>query len=70
MKLCAFGRDLDIQRRDGAWVAFDLGSEGKRREARDIIIPSAVPEEELIGYISDLLHEYATSRHPEVVRLG
>lgn len=69
MKINAFGRDLDVRRKDDIWEVFDRGNEGKRRKARDITIPPKVREEELVAYLSDLLHEYASARHPEVVRI-
>ena len=52
--------------KDGKWVVFDTGSEGQKRLARDIVIPQTVPQAEVLGYLADLLHEHATSRHPEV----
>ena len=47
-------------------AAYDLGNEGKKRPARDILIPDAVLESELVAYLGDLLHQYATLRNPEV----
>ena len=66
MKIDAFGRELEISRHDGEWKVFDLGSEGKKRSARDIVVPSTVNESELMVYLADLLHEHATIRHSEV----
>lgn len=66
MKLNAFGRMLVVLRRDDEWKVMDQGNEGKRRAARDIVIPTAVSEEEVVEYISDLLHEYASERFPTV----
>jgi hypothetical protein len=70
MKLNAYGRHISILRVKGRWEVFDLGNEGKRRRANDIVIPASVPEAELVDYISDLLHEHATTRNPEVVDIG
>ena len=66
MKVEAFGRELQISKQGGEWMVFDLGSEGKKRSARDIVIPGSLPESEVLEYLADLLHEHATSRHPEV----
>ena len=66
MKVEAFGRELLISREGEKWVVYDLGSEGKKRPASDIVIPATVLEPELVQYLGDLLHEYASLRNPEV----
>ncbi|MEO1080339.1 MAG: hypothetical protein AAFY29_12350 [Pseudomonadota bacterium] len=66
MKLNAFGRTLIIHRVNNAWEVLDQGNEGKRRLARDVVIPASLSEGELVGYVSDLLHEYASEKHPVV----
>ncbi len=69
LKLDVFGRMLLIERYADGWAVFYLGSEGKRRPAEDIFIPSTVPEGELERFVADLCHEWATSRNPSVVRI-
>lgn len=69
MKICAFGRDLEVRRDGDAWTVLDIGNEGKKRLARDIHIPSNVSAEEVSVYLGDLLHEHASARYPEVVVL-
>jgi hypothetical protein len=69
MKLEVFGRAVLIERCAAGWQAFYLGSDGKRRRAEDIIIPDTLAEEELERYLADLCHEWATPRHPRVVRV-
>lgn len=56
-------------RRDDKWIAFYLGDEGKKRRAEGIVIPPTIIEEQLIEYLSNLLHESARPNHSEVVRL-
>ena len=65
----AFGRMIGVRLEHHGWRAYDLGTEGKMREAQDIVIPSIVRSEELAVYIADLLHESATLKHPDVRRL-
>lgn len=60
-----FGRQVAIVRQDGAWRAFDLGADGKRRRA-DFVIPSFVEADELAQYLGDLFHENATPARGEV----
>ncbi len=69
LRFDVFGRALGIARREGEWRAYYLGSDGKRREAREVVIPPSVPESELPRYLTDLFHESATPEHPEVVTL-
>ncbi len=69
-KVCAYGRDLEIVWDSGRWKVFELGNEGKKRASRDVVIPGSVREDEIVGYLSDLLHEYATAKHPGVTLLS
>ena len=70
IKVDAFGRRLHIERIDSGWVAFDVGNEGKRRKASDIVIPANLEASKLVGFLDDLLHESATERHPQVVMVN
>lgn len=69
MLLNVFGRDVEIVRQQGAWLAYYRGNEGKRRLAKDILIPESLCKTAIPGYISDLCHEWASVRHPAVVLL-
>ena len=64
MKVNAYGRELIILRENSSWQIFEAGNEGKRRLVRDIHIPDTTRSEEIVQYLSDLLHEYASDRHP------
>jgi hypothetical protein len=66
LKLDVFGRNVLIVERDGGWEAFYVGSEGKRRIAKDISVPSGIAESEMIQYLDDLCHEWATERNNSV----
>lgn len=67
MRVNAYGRELIVLRECGAWRVFEPGVEGKRRPAQDICIPDATEPGEILQYLSDLLHEHASERHPAVV---
>ena len=60
-----FGTLVAVVGATGAWQAYYLGTEGKRRPA-DFIVPSDVKSEELIEYLGDLFHENATPRNNNV----
>ena len=64
-----FGRAVQVTRSGTGWSVFYLGSEGKRRPAKNIVIPSDILEKDLGQYLSDLCHEWASERYPEVRRL-
>ncbi|WP_444899700.1 hypothetical protein ACJJIX_05330 [Microbulbifer sp. VAAC004] len=64
-----FGREVLVERSQKYWKTFFQGSEGKHRDA-GIFIPPEITEAELTQYLSDLCHEWATERHPFVVRLS
>ena len=66
MKLNVFGRELEVVRAEGKWRAFYPGSDGTRRKAQDITIPHEMAEAEIVEYVADLCHEWATPDNPEV----
>lgn len=70
MKLNVFGKNIEAIKRDSQWKVFYLGNEGKKRLAGDILIPSDIGEEELVGYLADLCHEWARPNHNDVVNVG
>ena len=69
MKLDVFGRIVDVIRDGNRWMAFYPGNEGKKRRAEDIVLPPELKEENIIEYIADLCHEWATPGNSEVKRL-
>ena len=69
LKFDVFGRDVLILERDGGWEVFYLGSEGKRRPAKDITVPSNISESKMTQYLDDLCHEWATGRNNSVRRV-
>lgn len=63
-----FGRKiLEIERRDGRWIAYYPGT-GLRRRA-DFVIPEALENSELETYLADLFHELATPEQNQVTRI-
>ncbi len=65
-----FGRRVRVVRSEDQWSAFYGGTDGKRRQARDIVIPSELRAEEIERYLADLCHEWASARAPDVRRIG
>jgi hypothetical protein len=57
-------------RSQGTWSVFYFGTDGKRRPARDVLVPPEVTESELVDYLADLCHEWGTKQHPEVKKLS
>jgi hypothetical protein len=57
MKINAYGKIIEIVRGDDKWHVYYLGSEGKKRYANDIVIPSSLKQCDLINYLEDLFHE-------------
>lgn len=64
-----FGRLVQISASETGWDVFYLGTDGKRRPAKDIVIPPDVAEKDLARYLGDLCHEWASERSSEVRRL-
>lgn len=63
-----FGTLVAVVGAPGAWQAFYLGAEGKRRPA-DFIVPAEIADHELAEYLADLFHENATPRNNDVTAL-
>lgn len=70
LRFDVFGKDVLVERSIDGWDVFYLGNEGKRRVANDIMIPNDLKQEELLVYIADLCHEWASKKYPDVKRVG
>lgn len=66
MKINVYGQIIEILRRDDKWKVFYLGSEGKKRNANDILIPSTLKRCDLINYLEDLFHESASTGNRKI----
>ena len=64
-----FGTLIGVRESQGAWRAFYLGAEGKRRPA-DFIIPDDIQAHALCEYLADLFHEEATPRNNTATQIG
>jgi hypothetical protein len=69
LKFDVFGWDVAIVQTESGWQAFYTSSDGKRRPARDIIVPSNITESEMTQCLDDLCHEWATDRNKNVKRV-
>jgi hypothetical protein len=67
-KFNVFGQFIAVTGTDGAWQAFYLGNEGKRRPA-DFVVPRDITEAGLAEYLADLFHESARPRNNTVQEL-
>jgi hypothetical protein len=64
-----FGQRMAVRRRDGAWKLYALSDDGKRLGVTDALIPSDLEESELLTWLADIYHEWASPQHPDVTRL-
>lgn len=69
LRFNVFGRVMGVARAQGEWKAVYIGTDGKNREAHDVVIPSSVTASELTAYLADIFHESASPENPEVIRL-
>jgi len=68
MKLNVYGKRIEAVKTDNGWKVFYLG-EGLKRLANDLVIPKSISEDEVIPYLADLCHEWATAKNSQVVGL-
>lgn len=64
-----FGREIIVDKTQNGWRALIAGQEGKHRPA-DFQIPSNLKQEDILGYLDDLFHEYATESRPRVKQIS
>ena len=69
IKIDVFGRLVLAVKSDNGWRIYYLGEDGKRRLADDLMLPPFLAADELISYLADLCHEWATEKHNQVRRL-
>ena len=67
--LDVFGKRMVVERADGTWRTYLVGSDGKRSDVH-IAIPESMQATELAQYFDDIFHEAATPQRPSVVRLS
>ncbi len=66
IKLNVYGKMVLANKTDQGWQLFFLSGDGKRRPANELAVPSFITEEEIEGFLSDLCHEWATDKNPDV----
>ncbi len=66
VRLNVFGKLVEVQFREGQWIVFYIGEEGKKRPAHDLVIPADISESELPKYLADLCHEWARPGYMQV----
>lgn len=63
-----FGMKMSVQRKDNKWLLFSESDTGVKARVYDVVIPSDLTENELVGYLDDMYHEFATEKHPSATR--
>jgi hypothetical protein len=65
VKLNVFGKLVEIIRENDQWILYSLG-EGKKRRENDFAIPPDLSESEVVTYMADIFHEFATPQNSDV----
>jgi len=66
MYIDVYGREIEVLRKNGEWLACYVGNEGKKRRAEDIHIPKLIKVSEVVTYLADLCHEWSRAGKTEV----
>lgn len=64
-----FGRMAQLVRMEGGWQLFLLGNEGKKRLVQEFAAAPSMSEAEVLDYLDDLYHEWASESHPRVMKI-
>ncbi|MDP9089448.1 MAG: hypothetical protein M3O26_12015 [Pseudomonadota bacterium] len=59
LRFSIYGKQVAVVGGEGAWSAYLLGAEGKRRAA-EFAVPGFLSDDELCQLLADLFHEHAT----------
>ncbi|HEX7030887.1 MAG TPA: hypothetical protein VF254_09830, partial [Gammaproteobacteria bacterium] len=73
LELDVFGRKMLAERGRNGWRLYFPGGEGKRRPVPDVVVPEDIAGTgELVQFLDDHFHEYATKENPavRVIRTG
>jgi len=70
IKFKVFGKNMSVHRIDQQWQLFNESEIGIRSRVYDIVIPSDLTSTELLTYLDDMYHEYATDKHPTVILMN
>lgn len=65
IRINLYGKEIEVVASTTGWTVFYRGDEGKKRLATDVTIPAEVAESELLLYLADIYHEFATGRYPK-----
>ncbi|WP_088880800.1 DUF7661 family protein [Vibrio rotiferianus] len=69
MKVNVFGRIMFAECKGGVWTLYIDSETSIKRPVRDFVVPPFLDEDELLIYLDDMYHEYATTTHPCVFRI-
>ncbi|NUW69851.1 DUF7661 family protein [Vibrio coralliilyticus] len=64
-----FGTKMSVERRNDEWILYRESETGMRVKIYDVYIPSELAEKELLTFLDDMYHEYATATQTKVIRL-
>jgi hypothetical protein len=64
-----FGKRIQAMRGHSGWELFEIGNEGKQRCFGGAIVPPDLSEDQLLSFLDDLFHEYATPIRSRVRRI-
>ena len=70
IKFNVFGKQMAVLKKDHEWHLFNESDTGIRSRVYDVVIPSDLEAVELATYLDDIYHEYASDKHPKVVKVG
>jgi NAD(P)H-nitrite reductase large subunit len=64
-----FGKRIQAMRTHSGWELFEIGNEGKQRRFGGAIVPSDLSEDQLLSFLDDVFHQYATPIRSRVRRI-
>ena len=70
IKFNVFGKAMSVHRKEHQWHLYNESATGLRSRVYDVVIPSELEATQLGQYLDDIYHEYASEKHPSVVKVG
>nr|WP_234401253.1 hypothetical protein [Pseudoalteromonas sp. T1lg23B] len=61
---------MSVIKLEQQWLLFIESDSGIRSRVYDVVIPPDLDESELASYLDDIYHEFASEKHPRVVKVS
>ncbi|MBQ4863057.1 hypothetical protein J8L98_15330 [Pseudoalteromonas sp. MMG013] len=70
IKFNVFGKHMSVLRCGQEWQLYHESDTSLRVRVYDVVLPPELQQTELSSYLDDIYHEYASEKHPAVIKMN